>query len=273
VTIVTPAHNEEDKLDRVAKSLFAQTYPLAEWVIVDDASTDRTFGVAKNLAGDRTWIKAAHHDHEVGSYNASFKAFRFGVDRISPDWQFLVKLDADTVLPPDHIERLVAKFSADTSLGIASGINSGEPGISTHPRGNNRMYRKECWEQIRFPEDGWGWDTVDEVFARLEGWTTAAFNDIVCEHTRSKLPSASYRFQQGRLSRHLGYYWWFALGRSIKMLFTYGPRTSLAHLAGYMNGDLGPAEQEIKRKIREDQRRRIKRILKLNRRSKPHSQQ
>jgi glycosyltransferase involved in cell wall biosynthesis len=245
-------------LKMVARSLFAQTSLPAEWVIMDDASTDRTFDVAKNLADGRTWVKAVHHDREEGSYNASFKAFKFGVDRISPDWQFLVKLDADTALPVDHIERLVEKFDADRSLGIGSGVNSGEPGISTHPRGNNRMYRRECWEKIKFPDDGWGWDTVDEVFARLEGWTTAAFNDIVCEHMRSKLPSANYRFQQGRLSRYLGYYWWFALGRSIKMVFSSGPRTSLAYFAGYLRGGLGQAEAEIRRKIREDQMRRIR---------------
>jgi glycosyltransferase involved in cell wall biosynthesis len=262
VVIVTPAHNEEDMLNMVARGLFAQTSLPAEWVIVDDASTDRTFDVAKNLAGDRTWVKAVRHDHKEGNYDASFNAFRFGVDKISAEWDFLVKLDADTTIPADHVERLTARFEADSSLGIASGVNRGEHGIISHPRGNNRMYRKECWEKITFPSDGWGWDTVDEVFARLEGWTTAAFDDIVCEHMRSKLPTPSYRFHQGRLSRHLGYYWWFALGRSVKILVASGLGASAAYFAGYVSGGLGQTEPQVRQRIKEDQTRRIRRILK-----------
>jgi biofilm PGA synthesis N-glycosyltransferase PgaC len=260
--IVTPAHNEEDNLKALAQCVLGQTLLPIQWVIVDDASTDRTFDVARNIANGRSWVKVVHHDHEKGCFNPIFKAFRFGVDQGRADWGFLVKLDADIILPANYIERLVAKFQADTRLGIASGVSPGELGISLHPRGTNRMYRKECWGIVKFPSSGWGWDTTDEVFARLEGWRTAAFSDIVCEHVRSKLRFAGYRFLQGRISRHLGYYWWFALGRSIKMLFSSGPRTSLAHLAGYMRGGLGPAEPEIKQKIREDQTRRIRQILK-----------
>jgi glycosyltransferase involved in cell wall biosynthesis len=264
VIIVTPAHNEQALLSIVGRSVFAQTSLPTEWIIVDDASTDRTLDVASRLADGRSWVKVVHHDHEEGSYDASFKAFRFGIDQISEEWELLVKLDADTAIPADHIERLAAKFEADGFLGIASGVNRGEPGISSHPRGNNRMYRKECWEKIKFPQDGWGWDTVDEVFARFEGWTTAAFKDIVCEHMRFTLPTSSYRFHQGRLSRHLGYYWWFAFGRSIKILFTSGLRASLAYFAGYVRGGLGATEPEVRNRIKEDQTRRIRRILNLS---------
>jgi glycosyltransferase involved in cell wall biosynthesis len=265
VVVVTPAYNEEDNLNAVAKSVSAQTLLPTEWIIVDDASTDRTTDVAIDIAHGRSWVKVVHHEREEGGQNAIFKAFKCGVDQTQTDWHFLVKLDADILLLADHLERLVAKFEADSSLGIASGVSPGEPGISSHPRGTNRMYRKECWEAVKFPASGWGWDTTDEVFARLEGWSTAAFSDIVCEHVRSKLRFPGYRFLQGRISRHLGYYWWFALGRSIKMLFSSGPRTSVGYLAGYLIGGLGAAEPEIKQKIKEDQRRRIKQSLKPER--------
>ena len=261
VIIVTPAHNEEDGLNIVAQSVFVQTLSPTEWIIVDDASTDRTLEVANRLAQGRGSIKAVHHDHEGGSYDASFKAFSFGVDQIDADWQFLVKLDADTRIPPEHIERLVAKFGADTLLGIASGVNVNESGISSHPRGNNRMYRRECWEKIKFPDDGWGWDTVDEAFAGMNGWKSAAFADIVCQHLRSKLPDTGYRFHQGKLSRHLGYYWWFALGRSIRISLASGLRPSVAYFAGYLWGGLGSTDPEVKEAIKRDQLRRLRRIL------------
>jgi len=264
VMVVTPAHNEEDSLNIVADSVFAQTLLPTEWIIVDDASTDGTLDVAKKLAESRAWVKVVHHDHEEGSYDASFKAFKFGADQVGADWHFLIKLDADTRLPADHIERLIAKFEADRLLGIASGVNAGEPGIFSHPRGNNRMYRRECWGKISFPKDGWGWDSVDEIFARLNGWKTNAFTDIVCQHLRSRLPDAYYRFHQGRLSGHLGYYWWFVFGRSTKILFSSGPLASIAYLAGYLRGPLGPIDRRLEQAVRLDQRGRILRTLGLS---------
>jgi hypothetical protein len=172
-------------------------------------------------------------------------------------------LDADTMLEENFLERVTAKLLLQSSIGIASGICAGEPWISSHPRGNNRVYRRECWEQIVFPVNGLGWDTVDEVFARLNGWQTLAFSDIVCKHTRSKLPDYAYRLHQGKLSRYLGYYWWFVLGRSGKMMFTYGAKPSLAYFVGYLKGGLGTTDKRITDAIKTDQIRRITHALKL----------
>ena len=239
--------------------------PPTEWIIVDDASSDGTFQAARRLGEARTWVRVLHHDHEGGSYDASFRAFKFGVDQIGTGWDFLMKLDADTAIPPDHIEQLITKFEADRSLGIASGVNVGEPGISSHPRGNNRMYRRKCWEVVNFPEDGWGWDTVDEIFARLNGWKTNAFTDIVCTHSRSRLPDPHYRFHQGRLSRHLGYYWWFTVGRASKVALSSGPLASLAYLAGYTRGGLGSVDVNVRKAVKLDQRSRILELVHLKR--------
>lgn len=178
-----------------------------------------------------------------------------------------MKLDADTTLPLDYCEKILQRFESDPSLGIASGICAGEPVLQSHPRGNNRIYRRECWEQIRFPESGLGWDSLDEIYARLNGWQTRAFPDIVCEHRRSKLPDANYRFYQGKLSRHLGYYWWFVLGRSAKMVISSGLVPSLSYLGGYARGGLGAVDSEIRRAVQADQRNRISQAL-LGKRSR-----
>jgi GT2 family glycosyltransferase len=259
--VITPAHNEEKNLDALGKSLMAQTLMPALWVIVDDESSDGTFTAARKLAERRQWISVIRREKEPGVYDASFRAFEFGARTIRSAYDYIMKLDADTTLPSDFLERLVGKFQAVSSLGIGSGVCAGEKGIAHHPRGNNRMYRRECWDQIRFPEDGWGWDTIDQAFARLNGWKTAAFNDLACEHMRPRLRDAGYRFHQGRLSRHLGYYWWFALGRSAKMVASLQPVPALAYLAGYLKGGLPGADEDVKRAIKTDQRDRLASIL------------
>ena len=257
IAVITPAYNEEENLNEVAACVFNQTIKPITWVIVDDASRDGTFAAARKLSRGRRWVTAIRKERDIGIHDASFKAFKFGVSNLGTDWKYLMKLDADTTLPGSFLEGIVGKFESEESLGIASGVCAGEPGISSHPRGNNRVYRKECWTQIVFPDSGLGWDTVDEVFARLNGWQTKAFSNLVCAHMRSKLPDAKYRFHQGRLSRYLGYYWWFVLGRAAKMSVSSGLVPSLYYLGGHVRGGLGTIDPEVKRAVKADQRIRI----------------
>jgi len=271
VAIVTPAYNEQVTLHAVATSVFGQTLKPAMWVIVDDGSSDGTLQLAKKIAGRRVWVKVVEKERTSGLHDASFMAFKAGVAATGSDWGYLMKLDADTILPEHFLERLVAEFEAEPKLGIASGICAGEPVVSLHPRGNNRVYRAGCWRQIRFPEDGLGWDTVDEVFARLHGWKTRALSDLVCTHLRSRLPEAKYRFHQGRLSRHLGYRWWFVMGRSAKMSLSFGISPALAYLTGYLRGGFGSVDEQLVNAIRQDQSNRVRRILDLEARQKDHA--
>lgn len=263
VVIVTPAYNESEKIDLLAGSVLDQTQRPTAWVIVDDESSDSTLEAAKRVAKNHGWVTVVQRKKEPGAYDGSFRAFLFGVNSLKLEWDYLMKLDADTTLPTNHLKQLASKFESDQTLGIASGVCLGEPGVRSHPRGNNRMYRRECWKEIRFPEDGWGWDTVDEVFARLNGWKAEAFDEIVCKHLRTKLPDAKYRFHQGRLSRHLGYYRWFLLGRCAKMLLSSGPLPSIYYLAGCVRGGLGPVDAKVRQAIRTDQRRRVATVMGL----------
>lgn len=45
VSIIIPAHNEEKHLERCLDSILSQTYPHLEMLVVDDASTDRTWEI------------------------------------------------------------------------------------------------------------------------------------------------------------------------------------------------------------------------------------
>ena len=55
--LITPARNEEGSLPRLAESILAQSARPAEWIIVDDGSTDGTAAVAAELAAGTDWIK------------------------------------------------------------------------------------------------------------------------------------------------------------------------------------------------------------------------
>jgi poly-beta-1,6-N-acetyl-D-glucosamine synthase len=55
--VVTPARNEEENIRRLGAALTAQTQPPAEWVVVDDGSTDGTLDVLSALASEHDWIR------------------------------------------------------------------------------------------------------------------------------------------------------------------------------------------------------------------------
>ena len=50
LTVFTPAYNREKLLKRLYDSLVNQTCKDFVWLIVDDGSTDNTYGVAQSLA-------------------------------------------------------------------------------------------------------------------------------------------------------------------------------------------------------------------------------
>ena len=102
-SIVTPAHNEAEYLPRVMAGVAAQTVKPAKWVIVDDRSTDDTWQLINAAAQSYPFIEPVQvlggSERALGSNVV--RIFNRGYARIEDDPAFVVKMDADTLLPPD----------------------------------------------------------------------------------------------------------------------------------------------------------------------------
>ena len=116
ILVVTPAHDEEVAIRRLAQSVAAQDYPRerSTHVVVADNCTDATAARAR-AGGATVWERL--------SEGASDKtqALRYASDRISegagdlePD--YIVVIDADSELPPDYLRELDAAIQ-DRPLG------------------------------------------------------------------------------------------------------------------------------------------------------------
>lgn len=92
VTAVIPAYEREDMVRDTVRSVLAQTLPVAEVLVVDDGSTDRTAEVAESL-GVRV-IRQANQG--VSS------ARNTGIREAGQEWVAL--LDSDDLWEPDKIE-------------------------------------------------------------------------------------------------------------------------------------------------------------------------
>jgi poly-beta-1,6-N-acetyl-D-glucosamine synthase len=193
--IISPVRDEEEFLERTIESVLQQTIRPAEWIVVNDGSTDRTGEIIDRFASEYSWIRAVHKKNRgfrkpgggvVEAFNEGLAALK------TKDWDFIVKLDGDVICAPDYFENCFEEFSLDPRLGIGGGIIfhnlEGKETIEQvpqfHVRGATKIYKRECWEGIGGLWVAPGWDTIDEVKANMLGWTSRSFLNVRIHHQR-----------------------------------------------------------------------------------------
>lgn len=193
--IITPVRDEEKYLKATIESVLRQTATPAEWIIVDDGSTDRTGDIIDGYAAQYPWIRVLHRANR-GFRKAGggvMEAFHDGFSTLEcKDWDFIVKLDGDLSFDMEYFEKCFEYFRRDPELGIGGGeihhSIDGEMKLEVNPRfhvrGATKIYKRACWEAIGGLWPGPGWDTIDEVKANMLGWKTHAFADLHLFHHR-----------------------------------------------------------------------------------------
>ncbi len=111
ISIIIPAYNIADYIERCLASVLAQTYTNMEVIVVDDGSEDNTLQVAESLAGNDSRVKI------IRQQNSGVTVARLnGVAEASGEWIGFV--DGDDFIEPDMYERLLKnakKYEADIS--------------------------------------------------------------------------------------------------------------------------------------------------------------
>jgi len=193
--IITPVRNEAENLEANIESVVSQTIKPAEWILVNDGSTDATGVIIDKMASRNTWIKAVHRGDRGFRHAGTgvIESFNDGYDAITvKDWDYLVKLDGDLTFAPDYFERCFEKFVQEPELGIGGGVlyqnKDDEVMIEKtqdfHVRGATKIYRRACWNVLGGLLVSPGWDTVDELKAHFLGWKTHTFPEIKVLHQR-----------------------------------------------------------------------------------------
>jgi len=193
--IITPARDEEEHIEQTILSVANQTILPSQWIIVNDGSGDNTGTIIDGYAARHPWITVRHRSNRgfreagggvVNAFNDGYKQVR------SPNWQFIVKLDADLSFAPNYFERCFAEFQKDPHLGIGGGgiyhLEKGSLKLEScpafHVRGATKIYKRECWDNLGGLIAAPGWDTIDEVKANMLGWRTRSFPDLQLLHHR-----------------------------------------------------------------------------------------
>lgn len=194
--VVIPAHNEEATLGITLQSLLNQTLPAKKVVVVDDNSTDGTASVIRSFSDTYPSIvgltNTSSSEHTPGG--KVVRAFNKGLEMLDGDYDFLVKLDADLVLPPGYFAEIAALFKGNERCGISGGFayehseqdtwELDHPMHKDHVRGGFKAYRKSCFEAIGGLKTAIGWDTVDELLARYHGFEIHTSTELKVLHLR-----------------------------------------------------------------------------------------
>jgi len=193
--IISPVRDEERFLVRTLESVLQQTISPTRWIIVDDCSADSSPEILSRYQNLVPWLTVVRREHDglrrAGA--AVISAFYAGYEALGDvDYDYIVKLDCDLVLPPDYFEALFAHFDKDPNLGIASGVyleegkNDWVP-VSMplyHAAGATKVVRRRCFEEIGGFIRMSGWDTVDEIKAQTMNWNTRHFPEIQFHHLK-----------------------------------------------------------------------------------------
>ena len=106
VTCVIPCYNAERFLREALESVFAQTLPPTEVIVIDDGSTDRSAEVAASFENRITYV----HQPNAGPAAARNRGIELARE------EFIAFLDADDVWHREKLARQAARFAARPEL-------------------------------------------------------------------------------------------------------------------------------------------------------------
>lgn len=120
VAVIVPAHDRADLLPEALESVVRQTYRDWQAIVVDDASADDTYAVARSFAERHPGrITALRLERNVG-----VGAARTIAARAAHGAELLCLLDHDDALGEDYLTRMVGAYDAALAAG-------GRPGVVT----------------------------------------------------------------------------------------------------------------------------------------------
>ncbi|MBD5424057.1 MAG: glycosyltransferase [Allobaculum sp.] len=185
VSILVPMYNTSKYLDRCMKSLLNQTYSNLEVVLINDGSTDDSLEKAK------AW-QAQDHRIQIYSYpnGGISKTRNRALENAQGD--FVTFVDSDDFLDTRMVEALVKEaqekdldvvqcgfvmdFGPFPFYRLASGhktfdtveamhMLAKEKYLNNYPWG--KLYKKSCFQDVRFPENMKGFEDTCTVFRAL----------------------------------------------------------------------------------------------------------
>lgn len=163
ISVMMLTYNRESMVSRAIESILKQTYKDFEFIIVDNGSTDNSGKIADEYAQKDDRIRVIHRSR--GSIAAGRNT---AIEAAKGD--YIVYVDDDDQVEPDYLEfllDLIMENDADMSICGTTTRRFDEKRVMTTDQAlielmwrkkygvglPAKMFRKELWEDLRFPEN------------------------------------------------------------------------------------------------------------------------
>jgi biofilm PGA synthesis N-glycosyltransferase PgaC len=258
--LLMPMRNEIATIETTLKSLTKQTVLPDLLLVLADGVSDGSDEVVARYAEHHPWIQMARLPDRgfdlVGQGVA--QVLNHGVKLVAErPSHFIGKFDADLNLPKDYLERLLALFDTDPTMGMVGGhpytFENGKKLLERHgdrfPSGTARIYRRQYLHEIGYWVNSVGWDTVDILRMRMRNFRVQVVHDLEYHHIRRMGTRNGYidgMIRDGRNAYLTGYAPWFLI---LRALFNGTHRPYLLRtacmLTGYFKAMLSKRERVV----------------------------
>lgn len=238
--IITPFKNEANSILKTMDSIVRQTMHPVKWLLIDDGSDDESPRMVQEYQAKYPFIhyhrregasaQRATGNNVVDVFNAGLKV----ADQLGLKWDLVGKMDADLVIDrDDYLEFIVRKFDEYPKLGIASGViytlsNTGkkiyESPYRWHTQGQTKFYRRDTLEAMGGLKPFKGWDGIDNILARGNGYITEKFFEQEILHlypTQTRMAEGGFKKGLKREAteyRNMGYPFYMYFFKTLKLI-------------------------------------------------------
>lgn len=121
-SIIIPAHNEEKYIGNTLEKIVGQDYPTDKFevFVIENGSTDKTYEIAKKFEKNNVSVL-------VSTTKGVSLARNFGIGKIKNDSDWVVFLDADTLLENDFLKDLNIYLQKYSSKNFVIGTTKIKP--------------------------------------------------------------------------------------------------------------------------------------------------
>ena len=117
IVLLIPAHDEEVGIEATMQSVEAQTVQPDRRIVVSDNSTDRTVEIARSRPGWEVWETVGNRGKKGGALNQAWGVLEPSLR----DCDYLLTMDADTILDPAFVDCALAKYQQGRGRGLQLG--------------------------------------------------------------------------------------------------------------------------------------------------------
>jgi len=176
VSVLIPAYNEEKVIERTVRAVLASDYPDLRVIVIDDGSSDRTLEVtrrafAREQATGRVLVLTKENSGKADALN-------YGLEYLQ-DEEIFVGIDADTIVAPEAVSRLVPHFLDPRVAAVAGNVKVGNR-VNLWTRWQALEYiTSQNFERRALNTLG----AVSVVPGAIGAWRTSAVREVGAYHT------------------------------------------------------------------------------------------